>query len=494
MADEVQVREAVRLDRAVGAVLASAAGDALGAPHEFGPPLGPDVALALTGGGPFGWAPGEWTDDTQQAVGVLLPPSRGAGHLVEAAAEQLRDWYLAGPADVGNQTRAVLSAAGTTGSLAEAAAAYQRRHPDAAGNGSLMRTGPVALAAGGDPERTAELAAAISALTHPHPDAVDACVLWSVAIAVALGRPTAAAPDWVDLVAAGVGHLPADRRRLWLDRLDASRTTSPEAFGANGWVVRALQVALAAIAQTPVPSGAAPGRHLQLALERAVRAGGDTDTVAAIAGALLGAHWGATAVPHRWRRTLHGQVQAGEPDLRVADLDRLARLAVRGGRNDAAGWPDTPSLLPHYRATWSAPPLAVDLVDDVVVGNVHAVPEVVDDVEAVVSLCRMGRADVPAGVEHHVVGLLDSDPADNPNLDLLLADTADLVAELTGEGRRVFVHCVQAQNRTPAVAAAVLVRHHGVAPAEALDRAAAATGHRPTPFLAAAVERLADVP
>lgn len=58
----------------------------------------------------------------------------------------------------------------------------------------------------------------------------------------------------------------------------------------------------------------------------------------------------------------------------------------------------------------------------------------------------------------------------------------------------MFVHCVQAQNRTPTVAAAVLVRHHGVAPAEALDRAAAATGRRPKPFLAAAVEHLADVP
>ena len=43
----------IRRDRAVGAVLASAAGDALGAPHEFGPALDPATALAMTGGGPF---------------------------------------------------------------------------------------------------------------------------------------------------------------------------------------------------------------------------------------------------------------------------------------------------------------------------------------------------------------------------------------------------------------------------------------------------------
>ncbi len=488
------VREAVRRDRAVGVVLASAAGDALGAPHEFGPPLGAEVVLGMTGGGPFGWAPGEWTDDTQQAAGVLLPAARGADHLVAAVGEQLRSWYRAGPNDVGIQTRAVLSVAGPVGSLADAAASYQRRHPDAAGNGSLMRTGPVALAATGDPDRAAELAAAISALTHPHPDAVEACVLWSRAIAVALARSEAAPPDWVDLVAAGTTSLPPDRGRLWLDRLEACRTTTPEAFGANGWVVRALQVALAAIVQTPVPAGPTPGRHLELALERAVRAGGDTDTVAAIAGSLLGAHWGATAVPFRWRRPLHGQVQAGQPVLGVADLDRLARLALGGGRPDGTGWPSTASLLPHYRSAWPAPPVVADLVPGVRVGNVHALPEVLGEVDAVVSLCRMGTDDVPAGIEHHVVGLLDSDAADNPNLALLLADTADLVAELAGEGRRTFVHCVQAQNRTPTVAAALLVRHHGMPATEALTRASAATGHRPKPFLAAAVEALADVP
>ena len=44
-------------------------------------------------------------------------------------------------------------------------------------------------------------------------------------------------------------------------------------------------MALAAICSTPVPDGPEPGRQLQYALEHAVRAGGDTDTVAAIAGA-----------------------------------------------------------------------------------------------------------------------------------------------------------------------------------------------------------------
>jgi len=466
-------------------VVASAAADALGAPFEFGPALPPTKALAMVGGGAFGWAPGEWTDDTQQAASVLTAladdPSEG---LVDAVAARLQAWFDAGPADVGNQTRGVLGRVGRDGlSMVDAAAAFQAANPNAAGNGSLMRTGPVALAALGDLPAVARLAADVSRLTHPHPDAVDACVLWSVAIARATDGP-GAAPDWVDLVGAGLEVLEPDRRGLWRDRLDACRTTPPEAFTPNGWVVSALQAALASIAQTTVPVGEPPCAHLRLAIERAVRIGDDTDTVAAIAGSLLGAHWGATAVPYSWRRVLHGERTRGEAKLRLADLDRLARLAAGGGAPGAQGWPGVASLLPHYRDECGAPPLAAELVDGVVVGNVHAVSDQVNRVDAVISLCRMGTDDVPPGVEHHVIGLLDTTAADNPNLAFVLADTADLIHAVVADGGTVFVHCVQAQNRTPAVAAAYLVRHGGLAPDAALDRAQVCTGTRPQPFLA----------
>lgn len=52
----------VQIDRAVGALLGSAAGDALGAGYEFGPPLPDGSVVETKGGGAFGWEPGEWTD------------------------------------------------------------------------------------------------------------------------------------------------------------------------------------------------------------------------------------------------------------------------------------------------------------------------------------------------------------------------------------------------------------------------------------------------
>ena len=97
------------IDRAVGAVLGSAAGDALGAGYEFTYPT-PDQEIAMIGGGLSNGAPGEWTDDTQMAVAILDVIARGNPDL-DAIGANFLAWYTAGPADIGNQTRSVLSTA-----------------------------------------------------------------------------------------------------------------------------------------------------------------------------------------------------------------------------------------------------------------------------------------------------------------------------------------------------------------------------------------------
>jgi hypothetical protein len=56
------------LDRCAGVILGLAAGDALGAGHEFGTP--PSGDASMKGGGLGGWQPGEWTDDTQMAIWI----------------------------------------------------------------------------------------------------------------------------------------------------------------------------------------------------------------------------------------------------------------------------------------------------------------------------------------------------------------------------------------------------------------------------------------
>ncbi len=468
---------AVIADRSAGVVVASAAADALGGPHEFGPSISADRTLAMTGGGGFAWGPGEWTDDTQMALALLTPLAMG-NRDVTAVEAGFTAWYSSGPTDVGNQTGAVLGAGAP---LAEAAARYVLRHPDGAGNGGLMRIGPAALSFPGDPTSIAAYARSTTALTHPHLDCLDASVLWAVAIDHTIHRAPASSEPWdfADAIRVGLMHVPTERRKRWAGLTDAACTRPARDFDNNGWVVHAFQAALATIVQLPMPSGAAPCRHLRMAIEAAVRLGGDTDTVAAIAGSLLGARWGLTAVPLSWRSVLHGKRAYGQLDFHANDLETLARLAARGGKPDMLGWPGVSQLIPYYRRSWPSKPQVVEL-GGVAFGNISGLESALAaGTDVIVSLCRMGTEDIPGGIEHLVVGLIDGDSGDNPNLPFLLADTADFIAARTAEGRSVYVHCVRAENRSPAVAATLLARHQGCDADEALQRVAGTVGATP---------------
>ena len=151
-----------------------------------------------------------------------------------------------------------------------------------------------------------------------------------------------------------------------------------------------------------------------------------------------GARWGASAVPLGWRRVLHGHRIYGDPVLRCSDLETLARLAVNSGRPDAKGWPGGAQMVPGYVEHFGLSPMARE-IDGVAFGNAAAVRSAVDGgATVVVSLCRMGTADVPDSAEHLTVPLIDSTADDNPNLAFVLADTARTVMALADAGEHVF--------------------------------------------------------
>jgi ADP-ribosyl-[dinitrogen reductase] hydrolase len=451
-----------QLDRACGVLLATAAGDALGAGYEFGPPLAADAPVEMKGGGSFGWAPGEWTDDTSMAVAIAETAASGAGLRTAAAQDAVTArwcaWALEAR-DIGTQTASVLAGV-RGGTAAEALAASRELHEQTgrtAGNGSLMRTAPVALAFLDDPDGLTEAAAAVSAITHYDPEAGEACVLWCHAIRHAVLTGTLDAR-------AGLERLPEPSRVRWAARLQEAEHARTRDFTRNGWVVEALQSAWCAIATTPVPedepaAGSFRADHLRLALEEAVRGGRDADTVAAIAGGLLGAAYGASAIPARWRLELHGW-----PGLRSRDLVDLAaatatnrtmaRPAYDGAPRPAVTvpHPDDPSLL---------------LADIAALRNLPAT------VTAVVSLCPVGEQDkgaILAQTPHWLEVRLadDDDPAENQNLDFVLHDTVTAIEELRAGGHVVLVHCVAAFSRTPTIGAVYAMRRTGVSPGEAI--------------------------
>ena len=463
-----------QIDRACGVLLGTAAGDALGAPYEFHPPRGPEKEVAMVGGGGFGWAAGEWTDDTSMAIAIAEVAATGADlrepDAQDAIVERWYGWSRTAT-DVGVQTSSVLSQVSAEKGWAATALAASRHHHErrgrSAGNGALMRTAPVALAYLDDEDGLATAARAISALTHFDPDACDACVLWCCAIrhAVLTGQ--------LD-VRVGLPHLDEDRRDTWSERLDVAEASRPRDIPNNGWVVAALQAAWSAITQTDTGVGR-PAEHLARGLDAAVRAGDDTDTVAAIAGGLLGAAYGASAVPAHWRRLLHGW-----PGLRTRGLVSLASRIIK-----ADG--DFP------RPQGSAIAVRHPHDEDVWLGNAAALENLPGGVDAIVSLCRVHDDDLPPGVEQIDVRLIDREGRDaNANLDFVLTDTVDLIDRLRREGRTVLVHCHGAYSRTPTVGALYGATVLHIGGAEALvDVLAVLPEANPNPDFRAALTRLA---
>ena len=191
-------------------------------------------------------------------------------------------------------------------------------------------------------------------------------------------------------------------------------------------------------------------------------------------------------MPLPWHTVLHGW-----PGLRAHDLTRLAVLAARRGEVDGHGWP----LAAREPVNPPADFLARHPHDDGVwIGSLPALDRLRADapeVDAVVSLCRVGAAQVPDGLASVQVWLIDL-PGKNLNLSTTLGGAAQTIADLRAAGHAVFVHCVEARSRTAAVATLYGVLHRGVPLDQAwTDIEATLPGFDPQPFLREAVGTLA---
>ncbi|MDF6041427.1 ADP-ribosylglycohydrolase family protein [Streptomyces sp. JH14] len=307
-----------RQDRAVGAVVGSAVGDALGAPFEFGPAgvyttRFPDGMGEMCGGG--GWDPGEATDDTQMAVLVGESLLERDGLDPAEMFGRFRRWAAGEPKDIGLQTEYVLTS-GDPWDLA--AALHFQVNGRAAGNGSLMRaaTSAVYFARTDGPEpaaraATMDAARRIAALTHGDQAAWEGTAVLHDLIRVALNGD-----DPLTAVPGALAAIRDDRRERWATVL-APDWHPGLATEFNGAVWPCLGTAVWALRTT---------HTFEAALAAAIDAGGDTDTVAAVTGGLAGAVYGSGAIPSRWTEPLHVPLPGyGGRVLRAAQLAALAR-------------------------------------------------------------------------------------------------------------------------------------------------------------------------
>ncbi len=272
------------IDRARGALLGTFVGDALGMPFEGRPPSElpqrVDMQAARLGRGTY-------TDDTQMMIALAESLLEHGGVVIPALGRAFADahdprrGYGSGTTEVLRLVRAgfdpceaARSAFGGKGSL---------------GNGAAMRVAPVAVRYANDDAALAAAARESASVTHAHAIAIDAAVAQAQAIAAALkGEPPLAAaldaastPELKHRLARAVQLLDACPEPAELSAALGNRPTANESVPAAIYA-------------------AAAHESIEGAITFAVRCGGDTDTIAAMAGAIAAARTGASNIPTRW--------------------------------------------------------------------------------------------------------------------------------------------------------------------------------------------------
>jgi ADP-ribosyl-[dinitrogen reductase] hydrolase len=272
------------LDRALGATLGLAVGDALGATVEF--MTAGEIAAEyrvhrqIVGGGWLQLKAGQVTDDTQMCLalgGALL--ARGGWDL-RAGADALVSWMRSKPVDIGHTCRRGIRRYMLDGSLSAEPAA------DSAGNGAAMRNLPVVLATLGDADACARFTLEQSHLTHRHP--------LSDAGTLTLARMT-------QLLLQGHGRDAVRGVAQELVEKHPEFRFDPWPGRTSGYIVDTVQTVLDAFFRMA---------SFEDCLVDVVNRGGDADTTGALAGQLAGAHYGVQAIPGRWLKRLDPAVSS----------------------------------------------------------------------------------------------------------------------------------------------------------------------------------------
>lgn len=238
-----------------------AVGDALGVPYEFRP-RGTFECTDMIGYGTHGQPAGTWSDDTSMTL-ATCDSIRELGRIDTA---DMRDKFVSWIARGEYTIDGVFDYGGTTARALRAGKGGSGERDN--GNGSLMRIAPLAFT-----DATDEEIGEVSAITHAHRTSTDACVIFVELMRdVMNGTP----PSWAL-------HL---------------KGVSEHEIRSGGFVLDTLRAATWCFVNT---------NSYEECVLAAVNLGDDTDTTAAVAGALAGTAYGMDAIPQEWIDTLRGK-------------------------------------------------------------------------------------------------------------------------------------------------------------------------------------------
>jgi ADP-ribosyl-[dinitrogen reductase] hydrolase len=470
-------------DRARGALLGLATGDAVGTTVEFMRPGSFEPVTDMVGGGPFGLEPGQWTDDTSMALCLAESLVDQGGHDPTDQMRRYLRWWREGyfsPTgrcfDIGTTTRSQLARFEGTGEPHDPSV-----DEESAANGSLMRLAPVAIRWAHDSAAVVEQAAASSRTTHAARRPVDACkLLAAMTAALIRGEPTAAVFDpgfWSQ----GELHeaVAAVARGSWQGK-------EPPAIRGTGYCVAALEAAIWAVA------GA---RNFRDAILRATNLGDDADTTAAIAGQLAGARHGASDIPSEWlsKLAMRARIESLADALHRAAVGQ--RLLWEHDEYFHGWWADAEGRVlggeyPGDRDDEDTTLLKLQLLAKAGIGTIIDLTDEHDWLTAYEEHLPTIGARHGVAIERLSHPIPDQGVTSPEHYDRIMADIDRALAM----GRKVFVHCWGGIGRTGTVIGIWHV-HRGHSAEAALTRIAAARrgtmkGERPSPETRVQVEAI----
>jgi ADP-ribosylglycohydrolase len=283
--------------RAQGCLLGQLCGDALGSLVEFQSPEQirkryPRGVREMQDGGCWNTIAGQPTDDSELALMLARSLIEKGKWDKQAVRAKYRYWYDSEPFDCG----------GTIASGLEG-----RPNPESQANGALMRISPMGIFGVQVPPTTLRRwAMQDAALTHPHPICQQANALFVSLLAQAIGEERKPQHLYRQLRKEAEA-MDADPKLL--ETIQRAQSSAPDDFlHQQGWVLLALQNALWQMLHA---------NNLEEAVVDTIGRGGDTDTNAAICGALMGAIDGIEAIPHSWiKSVLHCRPSADRPEVK----------------------------------------------------------------------------------------------------------------------------------------------------------------------------------
>ena len=275
------------IDRFRGCLLGLAVGDAVGTTVEFKPRGSFPLMTDMVGGGPFDLKPGQWTDDTSMALCLATSLLECGKFNPTDQMDRYFQWYREGYLssngecfDIGNTVFLALTDYKKTGY------AYSgSMHPNAAGNGCIMRLAPVPMFYYPDRDRVQLHVAESSRTTHGAEECIDACQLFGDILFKALSGANKAE------ILAENPAVKVRSEKLQAIAAGAYQTQAIENIRGSGYVVQSLEAALWCFWQT---------KTFGNAILMAANLGDDADTTAAICGQVAGAYYGAMGIPEAW--------------------------------------------------------------------------------------------------------------------------------------------------------------------------------------------------